>query len=128
MVYQMLPDFFGDSSAGCQKACWDDHCRFSMLFHRVNDVLQEHQVDGHAAFILVWHIGHTGKEPFLICLSRQGVPVIAEIHIKGRIADDIIKFSKAVPLGVQMPGRNQRIVVNHIPQRVNQIIQDQVQP
>ena len=75
-----------------------------MLFHRVNNVLQEHQVDIHAALLFRWDAGHTGKEPFLICLPRQGVPVIAEIHIKGRIADDIIKFSKSVSLGVQMPG------------------------
>ena len=128
MIHQILPDFFRDAGTGRQKSGGNHHCRFAVVVERIDNVLQEHQIDGHAALILVWYIGYTGKEPLLICLASQFFPVVTKVHVEGRIADDIVKSGQAVLLGIQMAGCNQCIVVDHISQGMHQVVQDQVQP
>ena len=116
MIHQILPNFFRNAGACRQKTGGDHHCRFAVVIERIDNVLQEHQIDGHAALILVWYIGYTGKKPLLIRLASQFFPVVTKIHVKRRIADDIVKSGQAVLLGIQMAGRNQCIVMDHISQ------------
>ena len=124
----MLPHFFLDSGTGSQKACRDNNSRFRLVIHGVNDVLQEHQVYIHAALFLLGDIGYAGEEPLLfVVFARQRLPIIAEIHVEWRIADDIVEFSQCVLLSVQMPGRDQGIIMYHVAQGVDKVIQNQIQ-
>ena len=90
-------------------------------------MLQEHQVYIHAALFLLGDIGYAGEEPLFVFFARQRLPIIAEIHVEWRIADDIVEFSQCVLLSVQMPGRDQGIIMYHVAQGVDKVIQNQVQ-
>ena len=64
-----------------------------MLFHGINNVLNKHQIDSHFVLVFVGNIGYSGKKAFLVLFTCQRIPIVAEIHIKRRIADNIIKLS-----------------------------------
>ena len=91
-------------------------------------MLNEQQIDCHTVFILFRDIRHTGKEAFLVFLTCQFGLVIAEIHVEGRIGNDIVKLRQTIFLGVQMTRGNQRVIMHYVAQRVDKVIENQIQP
>lgn len=60
-------------------------------------------------------------------ISCQCIPTVREVHVKRRIADNIVKRGKPVAFGVFVIRPQQSIVMYDIGQRVDEIIENQVQ-
>ena len=123
----MLPDLLLDTGTSGQEACGNDHCRFAFGAKGIDDMLQEHQINRHLILVLVGNVRDARPKAFLIIIASQCIPAVREVHVKRRIADNIVKRGKPVAFGVFVIRPQQSIVMYDIGQRVDEIIENQVQ-
>ncbi len=86
-------------------------------------------VDRHLIHGLLGNVRHPGEEAFLVLLAVQLVAEIAEIHLEGRIADDVVELFERILLPQSLPviGVEHGVALNDVGDGVHQIVQDEVQ-
>ena len=74
---------------------------------------------------LLGDIRHPGKEALLVFLGVQLIAEIAEIHLEGRIGDDVVELLQR--LAVPVIGMQQGVALDDVGDGVDQVVQNQVQ-
>ena len=90
-------------------------------------MLDKQQIDCHFFYVLFGNTRHSCEKTLLVIISCQCIPTVREVHVKRRIADNIVKRGKPVAFGVFVIRPQQSIVMYDIGQRVDEIIENQVQ-
>ena len=114
-----MPAWRGDEAGGHHDR------RLAAWFQRIDDVLEEELVDGHLVLGLLGDVRHPGEEAFLMVLGVQLVAEIAEIHLEGRIGDDVVELLQR--LAVPVVGVEHGVALDDVGDGVHQVVEDQVQ-
>ncbi|GDB82024.1 hypothetical protein HmCmsJML189_01946 [Escherichia coli] len=88
-------------------------------------MLQEQLVNLHFVPGFGFDFRYPGKETLLVFLAVQRVTKVAEIHLKRRVGDDVVKaFQRAAVLVERMQNS---VALDNVRDRMHQVVEDQVQ-
>lgn len=91
-------------------------------------MLDEQLVNGHGIFLLGRDRRDAGKKAFLVGVAGQCFAVVAEIGLKRRIGNHVIELRQVGLFIVHVKRKSERISLDHVVQRMDKVVQDQVQP
>lgn len=98
-LYQFLADLAFDATLGGEEAGRDNDRRFTLGRERIDDVLDEDQVDRHLIF-LIGDVGNAREEALVVGFGVEVVAKVAEIQFEGRVRDNVIEGFETVAIAV----------------------------
>ncbi len=78
-----FPNLFLNTGTSRQKSGWNDNGCFSVLFHGVDNMLNEQKINVHAIFLFLVGCSVPLQKALFIVLAGKGIPAVGKIYIKG---------------------------------------------